>query len=172
MRIEKHRLGLYRPQIELWPAPGLRAEHNRRACRNPVNEPVPHNGVAHPRPTSLTTNIRIPARKLVVEPRVRLLPRHRRSLLRRVEPPHRPALDHHVHRPPGLGQCIQCMVISAGWYYAGDRGGPCGGRVVAPADCGGAQSARHSNGAGWCVVGDAGPGTRASLAKPRLWQGS
>src|SRR3954462_6078152 len=56
------------------------------------------------------------ARELVVEPRVRLLPRHRRSRLRRVEPPHRPALDHHVHRPPGLGQCIQCMMISAGWY--------------------------------------------------------
>ena len=53
------------------------------------------------------------ARQLVVEPRVRLLRRHRRSLLRRVEPPHRPALDHHVHRPPGLGQC---MMISAGWY--------------------------------------------------------
>src|SRR3954467_2856259 len=53
------------------------------------------------------------ARQLVVEPRVRLLPRHRRSLLLRVEPPHRPALDHHVHRPPRLGQC---MMISAGWY--------------------------------------------------------
>src|SRR3954449_4778766 len=50
------------------------------------------------------------ARQLVVEPRVRLLPRHRRSLLRRLEPPHRPALDHHVHRPPRLGQCIQCMM--------------------------------------------------------------
>src|SRR4051794_1563625 len=61
------------------------------------------------------------ARQLVVEPRVRLLPGHRRSLLRRVEPPHRPALDHHVHRPPGLGQCIQCMMISAGWYYSGSR---------------------------------------------------
>src|SRR3954466_12654109 len=57
------------------------------------------------------------ARQLVIEPRVRLLPRHRRSLLRRLEPPHRPALDHHVHRPPRLGQCIQCMMISAGWYY-------------------------------------------------------
>src|SRR3954469_19657365 len=53
------------------------------------------------------------ARQLVVEPRVRLLPQHRRSLLRRLEPPHRPALAHHVHRPPGLGQC---MIISAGWY--------------------------------------------------------
>src|SRR4051794_23659699 len=30
-----------------------------------------------------------------------------------IEPPHRPALAHHVHRPPGLGQC---MMISAGWY--------------------------------------------------------
>src|SRR4051794_6168339 len=53
------------------------------------------------------------ARQLVVEPRVRLLRRHRRPLLLRVEPPHRPALDHHVHRPPRLGQC---MMISAGWY--------------------------------------------------------
>src|SRR3954449_11048959 len=85
--------------------------------RSILPQPVPDNGVAHPRPTSLTTNIRISARELVVEPRVRLLPRHRRSLLRRLEPPHRPALDHHVHRPPGLGQCIQCMMISAGWYY-------------------------------------------------------
>ena len=61
-------------------------------------------------------HLAVSARELVVEPRVRLLRRHRRSLLRRVEPPHRPALDHHVHRPPGLGQCIQCMMISAGWY--------------------------------------------------------
>src|SRR4051812_43413775 len=53
------------------------------------------------------------ARQLVVEPRVRLLPRHRRSLLRRVEQAHRPALAHHVHRPPGLGQC---MMLSAVWY--------------------------------------------------------
>src|SRR4051812_17756478 len=51
------------------------------------------------------------ARQLVVEPRVRLLPRHRRPLLLRVEPPHRPALDHHVHRPSRLGQCMR---ISAG----------------------------------------------------------
>src|SRR3954447_11786157 len=59
-------------------------------------------------------HLAISARQLVVEPRVRLLRRHRRSLLRRVEPPHRPTLAHHVHRPPGLGQC---MMISAGWYY-------------------------------------------------------
>src|SRR3954470_4158396 len=81
--------------------------------RSILLKPVPDNRMANPRPTSLTTNIRISARELVVEPRVRLLPRHRRSLLRRVEPPHRPTLAHHVHRPPGLGQC---MMISAGWY--------------------------------------------------------
>src|SRR3954463_8815970 len=60
-------------------------------------------------------HLAVSAQQLVVEPRVRLLPRHRRSLLRRLEPPHRPALDHHVHRPPGLGQCMR---ISAGWYKA------------------------------------------------------
>src|SRR3954462_1325019 len=69
----------------------------------------------------------VSARQLVVEPRVRLLPRHRRSLLLRVEPPHRPALAHHVHRPPRLGQCMR---ISAGWYQAlvtgADRGGTVG----------------------------------------------
>src|SRR3954465_581171 len=81
--------------------------------RSSLPQPVPDNGMANPRPPSLTTNIRVSARELVVEPRVRLLPQHRRSLLRRLEPPHRPALAHHVHRPPGLGQC---MMISAGWY--------------------------------------------------------
>src|SRR3954453_8631007 len=58
-------------------------------------------------------HLAVSARQLVVEPRVRLLPGHRRPLLRRLEPPHRPGLAHHVHRPPGLGQC---MIISAGWY--------------------------------------------------------
>src|SRR5215207_9718347 len=61
-------------------------------------------------------HLAVSARELVVEPRVRLLPGHRRPLLRRLEPPHRPTLAHHVDRPPGLGQCIQCMMISAGWY--------------------------------------------------------
>src|SRR4051794_11115208 len=63
-------------------------------------------------------HLAISARQLVVEPRVRLLRRHRRPLLLRVEPPHRPALDHHVHRPPRLGQCMR---ISAGWYYVFSR---------------------------------------------------
>src|SRR3954466_15870312 len=58
--------------------------------RSILLKPVPDNGMANPRPTSLTTNIRVSARELVVEPRVCLLPRHRRSLLRRVEQAHRP----------------------------------------------------------------------------------
>src|SRR5215203_7534204 len=58
-------------------------------------------------------HLAVSARELVVESRVRLLHRHRRSLLLRVEPPHRPALAHHVHRPPRLGQC---MIISGAWY--------------------------------------------------------
>src|SRR4029450_1120066 len=62
--------------------------------------PVPDNGNAPPRPTSLTTNIRVSARQLVVAPRVRLLRRPRRPLLRRLEPPHRPTLAHHVATPP------------------------------------------------------------------------
>src|SRR3954466_7353841 len=49
--------------------------------RSILPQPVPHNGIAHPRPTSLTTNIRVHARQLVVEPRVRLLRRPRRPLL-------------------------------------------------------------------------------------------
>jgi hypothetical protein len=33
-----------------------------------------------------------------------------------VEPPYRPTLDHHVHRPPRLGQC---MILNPGWYKLG-----------------------------------------------------
>src|SRR4051794_20770800 len=91
--------------------PGRMAPH-----QGPRRARQPHAGAA----TSPSAGVEpgrehpaVSARQLVVEPRVRLLPRHRRSLLLRVEPPHRPALDHHVHRPPRLGQC---MMISAGWY--------------------------------------------------------
>src|SRR3954449_10423748 len=63
-------------------------------------------------------HLAVSARQLVVEPRVCLLPRHRRSLLRRAEQRRRPALAPHVHRPPGLGQCMR---ISAGWYDISNR---------------------------------------------------
>src|SRR3974377_2099767 len=55
----------------------------------------------------------VPARQLVVQPRVRLRPRHRRSLLRRGEQTDRSALDHHVHRPEGLGPWV---IVIERWY--------------------------------------------------------
>src|SRR5262249_58878913 len=45
----------------------------------------------------------IHAAELVVEPNFQILRRHRRSMLRRLEPPHRSAVENHVHRPPRLG---------------------------------------------------------------------
>src|SRR3954466_14367725 len=60
--------------------------------RSILLKPVPDNGVAHPRPTSLTTNIRVPARELALEPGLRQLRGHPRPLLCRLEQAHRPAL--------------------------------------------------------------------------------
>src|SRR5215207_6973338 len=71
--------------------------------RSILPQPVPDNGIANPRPTSLTTNIRVHTRELDLEPDLRLLRRHPRPLLRRVEQAHRSALAHHVHRPERLG---------------------------------------------------------------------
>src|SRR5215213_6309267 len=71
------------------------------------------NGTALPRPTSLTTNIRVPARQLALQPGVHLLHRHPRPLLRRLEQDGRPTLDHDVHRPPGLGTSV---MISETWF--------------------------------------------------------
>src|SRR5215208_8371569 len=53
--------------------------------RSSLPQPVPDNGIVHPRPTSLTTNIRVHARELDLEPDLRLLRRHPRPLLRRLE---------------------------------------------------------------------------------------
>src|SRR5215203_3574145 len=41
--------------------------------RSSLPQPVPDNGMAHPRPTSLTTNIRVHARELDLQPDLRLL---------------------------------------------------------------------------------------------------
>ena len=42
--------------------------------------------------------------ELAVEPNLQILRRHRRSLLLRLEHPHRSALENHVHRTPRLGR--------------------------------------------------------------------
>ena len=82
--------------------------------RSILPQPVPDNGMAHPRPTSLTTNIRVHARELDLEPDLHLLPRHPRSLLRSVEQAHGSALAHHVHRTARLGSPV---LINGTWYY-------------------------------------------------------
>ena len=43
------------------------------------------------------------AAELVVEPNFQILRRHRRSLLLRLEHPHRSAVENHFHRPTRLG---------------------------------------------------------------------
>ena len=86
--------------------------------RSILLQPVPDNGIAHPRPTSLTTNIRVSARQLVVEPRVRLLPRHRRSLLRRVEPASSTSLGSSCPSASGTGPMHddqRGLVFEASW---------------------------------------------------------
>src|SRR5436190_20732667 len=91
--------------------PGRMALH-----QGPCRTRQPHAGAAASPSARIEPgreHLAVSARELVVEPRVRLLPRYRRSLLRRVEQAHRPALAHHVHRPPRLAQC---MTLSAGWY--------------------------------------------------------
>ena len=55
------------------------------------------------RSKSLTTNIRVHACELAVEPHLHILRRNRRPLLLRLEHAHRSALENHVHRSPRLG---------------------------------------------------------------------
>src|ERR1700754_1966812 len=55
----------------------------------------------------------VPARQLALQPGVLLLPRHPRSLLPCLEQARRPALDHHVDRPPRLGSWV---LINRIWY--------------------------------------------------------
>src|SRR5829696_4578272 len=50
-----------------------------------------------------------------LEPRVRILHRPCRPLLRGLEQAHRAALDDHVHRPTRLGQWV---LISGSWYHS------------------------------------------------------
>lgn len=52
--------------------------------------------------------------QLALKPRVRLLRRSGRPLLRRLEPPGRPALDHHVARNTSWGARV---MIRKSWYY-------------------------------------------------------
>src|SRR6516165_4748591 len=48
-------------------------------------------------------HLAVHAPKLAVKPRLQILRRHRRSLLLRLEHPHRPAVEDHVNRASRLG---------------------------------------------------------------------
>src|SRR3954471_3735982 len=54
-------------------------------------------------------------RQLALQPRVPGLRGHRRPLLQRLEPAHRPALAHHVHRTARMDAWV---LINRTWYYA------------------------------------------------------
>src|SRR3954466_11539643 len=60
-------------------------------------------------------HLAVHARELDLQPHLRVLPRHPRSLLRRMEQAHGPALAHHVHRTAGLGSPV---LIIGTWYNA------------------------------------------------------
>src|ERR1700747_2698023 len=48
-------------------------------------------------------HLAVHAPQLAIEPRLQILRRHRRSLLLRLEYPHRPAVEDHVNLAPQLG---------------------------------------------------------------------
>src|SRR5215207_10915405 len=85
-----HGTAVTNPRIRVCSTVVLTALPPAPRTRSILPQPVPHNGIAHPRPTSLTTNIRVPARELALEPDLRFLRRHPRSLLRGLEQAHRP----------------------------------------------------------------------------------
>src|ERR1700746_490731 len=62
---------------------------------------------------SLTTNIRVHARQLALQPHLQILRRSRRPLLCGMEQARRPALAHHVHRTAPMGPRV---LINGIWY--------------------------------------------------------
>src|SRR4051794_15604479 len=52
-------------------------------------------------------------RQLALQPHLPILSRHRRSLLLCLEPPRRPAVDNHVHRPAQLGTLV--LISGTSW---------------------------------------------------------
>src|SRR3982074_3055676 len=79
-------------------------------------------GIDQARSKSLTTNIRVHAGELAVEPHFQILRRNRRPLLLRVEHAHRSTLENHVHRSPRLGsrRSIIVMVGISGYFVTQD----------------------------------------------------
>lgn len=66
-----------------------------------------------PRAQSRRERVAVHARQLAVEPHLRVLRRHRRPLLPRLEQARRSTLAHHVHGPATMGSWV---LINARWY--------------------------------------------------------
>jgi len=69
---------------------------------------------------SLTTNIRVHARQLALQPHLQILRRSRRPLLCGMEQARRSSLAHHVHRTAPMGPRV---LINGIWYKL--RASPC-----------------------------------------------
>ena len=83
-----------------------------RAHRATQHHPDPVTGKM-PRTEPAGKHLAVHARKLALEPGLRIVRRHRRPLLRCMEQAHRPAMAHHVDRAARLGLWV---VISKSWY--------------------------------------------------------
>src|SRR5215203_3145526 len=95
-----HGTAVTNPRIRVCSTVVLTALPPAPRTRSSLPQPVPDNGMAHPRPTSLTTNIRVHARELDLQPGLRLLRGHPGSLLCRLDQARRSALAYHVARAP------------------------------------------------------------------------
>src|ERR1700719_1085123 len=89
----------------------------RVACLGEASRPGQHHALAVAaeiaRAQSGREHLAVHARQLALEPRLRILRRHSRSLLLRLEQAHRHALENHLHRNKRVGLWV---VISETWY--------------------------------------------------------
>ncbi len=89
----------------------------RVACLGEASRPGQHHALAVAaeiaRAQSGREHLAIHARQLALEPRLRILRRHSRPLLLRLEQAHRHALENHLHRNKRVGLSV---VISETWY--------------------------------------------------------
>src|SRR6266705_3134364 len=75
----------------------------RQGPRGAAQHLAPAAAAARARAKQPRKYLAVHAPELAVEPHLQILRRHRRSLLLRLEHPHRSALENHVHRLPRLG---------------------------------------------------------------------
>ena len=104
--------------------------HGAKDLKAPKQHLAPAAAAALTRTQPARKHLAIHAGELAVEPRLQILRRNRRSLLLRLEHPHRSTLENHVHHSPRLGtrrslivrigiRCLQAMAPCAACARAG-----------------------------------------------------